>query len=341
MPINRLFVLIFTEINFVKLYSLCNFLILRFKRRFGVQLKVGCLAGRGGYMLRRINKLLTVAAFVPALFISAAPIALADSITTTGADSSNTINNNSYTNTSVSNDNDVYVSNTSFQYSSSGDATVSGNTSGGSATTGDASASNSTTTSLSITNMTTMPAGGSGGSNSISNTGFDSSNTINNNTSVHMSVDNDNNVSVKNFNFQVAVSGDAKVKNNTSGGNASTGNASTSNSTCTSIQITNGGSGGASNNNACSSQNGGGQGSGGGNNGGTSGQNGGGAGAGQVLGASTIASLSGGGLGAGFATLPNTGLREGVNNWLVISILTIAASIGYWSKVIAPRLKNI
>jgi len=157
-----------------------------------------------------------------------------------------------------------------------------------------------------------------------------------------MSVDNDNNVSVKNFNFQVAVSGDAKVKNNTSGGNASTGNASTSNSICTSIQITNGGSGGASNNNACSGgQNGGGQGSGGGNNGGTSGQNGGGAGAGQVLGASTIASLSGGGLGAGFATLPNTGLREGVNNWLVISILTIAASIGYWSKVIAPRLKNI
>jgi len=153
-----------------------------------------------------------------------------------------------------------------------------------------------------------------------------------------MSVDNDNNVSVKNFNFQVAVSGDAKVKNNTSGGNASSGNASTSNSTCTSIQITNGGSGGASNNNPCSGQNGGGEG--GGNTGGTTGQNGGGLGAGQVLGANTIASLSGGGFGAGFATLPNTGLREGVNNWLVISILTIAASIGYWSKVIAPRLKE-
>jgi hypothetical protein len=91
-------------------------------------------------------------------------------------------------------------------------------------------------------------------------------------------------------------------------------------------------------NNACG-ENGGG----GGGNGGGGGQNGGSSGGGQVLGANmTVASLSGGGgLGAAFATLPNTGLHEGVNNWLVISILTVAASIGYWSKVIAPRLNKI
>src|SRR6185312_14951164 len=123
---------------------------------------------------------------------------------------------------------------------------------------------------------------------------------------------------------------------NTSGGNATSGDASASNSTCTSIQITNGGSGSVPSNNACNSGQGGG--GGGGSNGGNGGQSGGG---GQVLGASTIASLSGGGLGAAFATLPNTGLREGVNNWLVISILTVAISIGYWSKAIATRLKNI
>ena len=108
-------------------------------------------------MLRRLSKLLTVAGFLPALFISSAPIALADSITTTGADSSNTINNNSYISTSVSNDNNVSVYNTSFQYSSSGNASVSGNTSGGNATSGDANASNSTTTALTITNLASIP----------------------------------------------------------------------------------------------------------------------------------------------------------------------------------------
>jgi cobalamin biosynthesis Mg chelatase CobN len=169
-------------------------------------------------MRQRIIKLLTTMAFVPALFIGTAPLALADGASTTGPNSGVTVNSSSST-----------------------------------------------------------------------------------------TINNSNNVTVTNTSSQTATSGNATVSNNTTGGNATSGNASNSNTTST---------------------------SGGGN------PNQGGAG-GQVLGASfTVASIAGG-RGAAFSTLPNTGLRDGINAWLVATILTLAASVLYWNKVIAPRLKNV
>jgi hypothetical protein len=276
-------------------------------------------------MLQRFTKFIIALGFVPALFIATAPGALAD-VTTTGPNSSVTVTDSS--SATVTNNNNLSVTNTSTQTSYSGSANVSNNTTGGSATSGDASNSNSTSTSLQITNLSSMPS--SDGSQTLSTTGPNSP--IYADFSTHTTITNNNNVEVENHSYQRASTGSANVSNNTTGGNATSGNASNSNCTSTSISINNGGGGGQVNN-ACG-QPGGGQ---GGNNGGGS-NNGSG---GQVLGASfTVASIAGG-KGAAFATLPNTGLREGVNAWLLTSILTLAASILYWSKVIAPRLKNI
>lgn len=74
------------------------------------------------------------------------------SIDNTGPDSVNKIDYSSSTKTSVTNNNNVSVTNLSKQHASSGDATVSGNTSAGSATSGDATNTNSTKTSVEVNN---------------------------------------------------------------------------------------------------------------------------------------------------------------------------------------------
>ncbi|MBX4197158.1 hypothetical protein KW801_01210 [Candidatus Saccharibacteria bacterium] len=142
-------------------------------------------------------------------------------------------------------------------------------------------------------------------------------------------------MTVTNTNYQIASTGNAKVSNNTTGGNATSGNASNSNCTSTSISINNSGSTASTTPSACAPS--GGQGGVGGT---TGNQNQGGAG-GQVLGASISLANIAGGRGAAFATLPNTGLHDGFNAWIVTAILTISASVLYWNKVIAPRLKNL
>jgi len=164
----------------------------------------------------------------------------ASSISTTGPDSTNTINQNTRQRLHVDNDNHVGVHNFNGQLAATGSAKVRDNTTGGDATSGGASNTNSTTTSLSITNTTpTLSTGGGGGSNSIDTTGPDSSNIINNNTSVRMSVDNDNSVWVSNTNLQGSFSGDATVSHNTTSGDATSGDASNTSSTSTTITITN------------------------------------------------------------------------------------------------------
>lgn len=57
----------------------------------------------------------------------------------------------------------------------------------------------------------------------IDTTGPDSSNTIKSDTSYRVDVDNDNNLKVHNNNHQKAWTGDAKVHDNTTGGDAATG----------------------------------------------------------------------------------------------------------------------
>lgn len=171
-------------------------------------------------------------------------IVAADSIDTTGPDSTNRIHSSVRNKLEVKNRNDVGVSNMNMQHAWSGDATVHHNTTGGGASTGDASNHNTTSTAVSIDN--TGAAGAWGGSGSSSNasasiykTGPDSTNVVRESTKNTVTVDNTNDVEVCNFNMQEASTGDAKVSDNTTGGSASTGSASNTSSTSTTITVKN------------------------------------------------------------------------------------------------------
>lgn len=290
-------------------------------------------------MLKRLSKLIVAAGFGLTTFFMAAPLAFADNtVSTTGTDSSNTINNQNYSSYTQTNTNSVTITNNSSQTSSSGDATVSGNTTGGSATSGNATNSNSTSTTVNITNISSLPSGGSSGSNTISNTGADSYNTINAQNHSSVSITNTNYVTVTNSNWQSASTGSASVKHNTTGGSATSGNAGNSNCTFTDVSINNGGMAPAAAANPCGAQNGGGQGGNGGNNGGTGNTTGQG---GNVLGAFTVASVGGHGVVLGAAQLPNTGARDGISPWAIVTTFTLFASVAYWRLVISPRLKSL
>jgi hypothetical protein len=192
-------------------------------------------------MTKLLRKAATVATALSIAGGGIAGIAGASSITNTGFNSTNEVNQNTRVRQHVDNDNNVRVKNFNGQLTATGDATTSQNTTGGGATTGAASAANTTTTTLAITNTTPAVGGlgGGTGDNSISTTGASSTNTINNNTSVRMNVDNDNSVHVSNVSLQGSFSGDATVSQNTTGGSATSGDASATNSTTTSITITN------------------------------------------------------------------------------------------------------
>jgi hypothetical protein len=80
------------------------------------------------------------------------PSGSAGDISTTGPGSDNRTSWSLNVDTSVRNDNDVHVTNTSTQTATTGSANVSGNTTGGSAVSGDASNTNNSTFDISITN---------------------------------------------------------------------------------------------------------------------------------------------------------------------------------------------
>jgi hypothetical protein len=269
-----------------------------------------------GRMIKRFARSLTAVGFAATLATAGAPMALADSASTQGPNSG--IYVNSSNNTNVRNDNDVSVTNSNHQTASTGDATVSNNTTGGNATSGDATNNNSTWTSVSISNSTPAMGGGVGGSASTEGP----NSPIRLNFSSNFRVSNDNDVNVRNYNNQSAYSGDASVRNNTTGGSATSGNATNNNNTSTSVSINNGGNGGQ----------GGGQGGGGQ----------GGQGGGQVMGAtfSNLSSNLAGGQGG--AQLPNTsGAATALSAWAVVTIATILASGLYWRFAITPKLKTL
>lgn len=74
------------------------------------------------------------------------------SINNTGPYSTNTIDNTVRNKTSVSNDNNIYLRNSTDQTAVSGNANVSGNTNGGNATSGNASNSNSSSFTVEVNN---------------------------------------------------------------------------------------------------------------------------------------------------------------------------------------------
>jgi len=278
-------------------------------------------------MKKRIKNMIVVLGFIPALFIGVAPTALADSISTTGPNSTQTISTVVSTNTSVVNNNNVAITNNNTQTATSGNATVSGNTTGGNATTGNASNSNVTATTVQVNNLTALVVPSAGGNSSISNTGPSSTNKINNVVSNTSTVLNNNNVRFTNTNTQTATSGNATVSGNTTGGNATTGNASNTNETCLSVQINNGSSSNTVANNACAP---------------TTTQPSTGGRGGDVLGASaTLASIVTGGKGAGiFDQLPNTGATDTASAWFFAAILLLIGSVAYWRLAITPELKS-
>lgn len=166
------------------------------------------------------------------------------SIETTGPDSYNKIKQIWERKVRVKNDNNVHVSNHNHQYASSGDAKVEHNTTGGDATSGDSMNENTFELDASISN-TGASATGSGGAGAgswdakIKETGPDSYNKIVMKNSSSTYVRNYNDVCVSNYNSQTAKSGDAKVEDNTTGGDATSGDAINTNSTSVNVNIRN------------------------------------------------------------------------------------------------------
>ena len=95
------------------------------------------------------------------LFGAGAALAADASVDTTGPSSQNVVSITETTTVSTMNHNNISVTNTNDQTSSTGSANVSGNTDGGSAISGDASSSATTTTTVTVGNA--GAAGGSGG----------------------------------------------------------------------------------------------------------------------------------------------------------------------------------
>jgi len=169
-------------------------------------------------------------------------------IGTTGPGSDNYISHESSTELDVENDNDVRLTNKNHQYASSGDAEVKGNTTGGDATSGDGENDNSVDATIEIDNSQTAGAfegvgsgsgSGNGGESSIDTTGPKSDNTVKTESKVEIDVDNDNNIHVYNNNDQVAKSGDAEVRYNTTGGDATSGSVTNTNSATFTVRVTN------------------------------------------------------------------------------------------------------
>ena len=166
-------------------------------------------------------------------------------IGTTGPGSDNEISNESRTELDIDNDNDVRFNNKNHQYASSGDAEVKGNTTGGDATTGDSENDNSVDATIEIDNSQSAGAfdgvgsGGGSVSASIENTGPKSDNTVKSENKVDIDVNNDNNIHVYNTNDQVAKSGDAEVRYNTTGGDATSGSVTNTSSSTFTVRVTN------------------------------------------------------------------------------------------------------
>jgi hypothetical protein len=166
------------------------------------------------------------------------------SITNTGPDSYNAVKSKTINKTRVKNNNDLNVNSWTAQTASSGEASSEHNTTGGGATSGSAANTNSTSVSATIDNSSVAGAvggGGSGDNNSgtITQTGPDSTNVVRSLTVNKMSVENNNNVNVSNSTTQTALSGEAEVSGNTTGGSATSGNVSNTNTTSVTLNLKN------------------------------------------------------------------------------------------------------
>jgi hypothetical protein len=167
----------------------------------------------------------------------------------TGPQSSNHVYSSSKTNTDVRNTNHLHLMSSNYQSGYSGSAMVNDNTTGGSANSGNVSNSSSSGASVAVTN--TMPTTNSDSSSdptnsnsmnansSISETGPSSSNKVVTTDSTNTCVTNTNDIKVSTTNDQTASTGNAKVTDNTTGGNATSGSVSNSSSDTYTVMISN------------------------------------------------------------------------------------------------------
>lgn len=195
-------------------------------------------------MIRRILRFTAVVATGASLstgFVSANSA----SIDMTGPNSRNRVEFRNSDRRKVDNNNTIGLRNNNPQRAYSGDVKVKHNTTGGSANSGDATNDSLLRATLNLNNSSASSAalsgGNGGGSNSgtIDTTGPSSHNTILFNDSSRVRVTNNNNIQIENNNDQEAVSGDAKVKGNTTAGDATSGNASNVSTTEVNLNITN------------------------------------------------------------------------------------------------------
>lgn len=178
-----------------------------------------------------MKKLLRFAATVAtgASLMTGIAAASTGTIGTTGPDSTNRIVFRNTTSHSVQNNNNVNVASMNPQFAMTGNATVRHNTTAGSAMSGDAANDSLTRATVTLNNSGAgagMGMGAQSNTASVTNTGPDSKNVVKFEDSHVMTVQNNNNLNVMNMNSQVAGTGNAKVSDNTTGGNAVSGNAS-------------------------------------------------------------------------------------------------------------------
>jgi hypothetical protein len=166
-------------------------------------------------------------------------------ISHTGPDSYNKVKNRVSSYVKVENNNNLTARNYNDQSAWSGDARVTHNTYGGDATTGDATNRNSFSASATVKNSGGNwgglgNVGGGGNANTtIEYTGPDSYNKVDNSTKSTVKIENNNDLRVVNNNTQTASTGDARVSDNTRGGDATTGDATNTNSTRVEFNVTN------------------------------------------------------------------------------------------------------
>lgn len=196
----------------------------------------------------KVRKAASAVATSLGLVVGFAALAGASPVTTirdTGPDSYNTVKNRVHSYVKVENNNCLSATNYNSQTAWSGNAHVYDNTRGGDAVSGAARNTNSLNASATVNNTGSgawagaANVGGGNATTTIDNTGPDSVNTVRNETSVGVKVENNNNLSVTNTNTQSAYSGDATVSHNTTGGDAMTGDATNTNSTSINFHVTN------------------------------------------------------------------------------------------------------
>jgi hypothetical protein len=179
--------------------------------------------------MKKILRLLAIAVLALSLGTAGASAATGD-IFNTGPDSYNKIEFENRHDVDVNNRTRANINNNNPQYAETGEAKVNHNTTGGDATSGEATNDSLLRVAGSVDNTASSLAALEGASNgddsaSIEQTGPDSYNKVEFENKTYVDVNNKTSLNVNNNNPQTAVSGDARVEDNTTGGDATSGDA--------------------------------------------------------------------------------------------------------------------